>query len=213
MSLASVGKFAPDPLDMDKGIHELGRLGFRLTQRGRLSASMRCSRETFENTFGTRLKKVQLGYEHDYAFYSFYYPPQGAPWNPSPALTDVIDDAYIQWPHIYMAAKATRPAPRRRARVGGPSVTPPNVDYFHLEMPQEVPMLLNASAVHRRGITGRGIRVAMVDSGFAHRAHPFFETNGFQSTVDLAPHATNDASDLNGHGTGESTNKIGRAHV
>ena len=46
----------------------------------------------------------------------------------------------------------------------------------------------------------------MIDSGFAHRSHPFFETNGFLSTVDLAPHAINDKTDVNGHGTGESAN-------
>ncbi len=46
----------------------------------------------------------------------------------------------------------------------------------------------------------------MVDSGFAHGSHPFFAANGYASTVDLAPHAVNDRTDLNGHGTGESTN-------
>jgi subtilisin family serine protease len=89
--------------------------------------------------------------------------------------------------------------------LAGPSATPPQVDYFHLEMPDDVPRILNVEQVHQAGTTGRGVRVAMVDSGFAHRL-PFFVAHGFKSTVDLAPHATNDQTDLNGHGTGESTN-------
>src|SRR5262249_21152903 len=136
--------------------------------------------------------------------YSLYYPAAGAPWKPDPKLAGLIDDAYIQWPHIYMAAK--KPPKKPKHAPAGPAVNPPSVDYFHLEMPQDVPAQLNASAVHRAGITGKGVRVVMVDSGFAHGSHPFFAANGFQSTVDLAPNAINDKTDPNGHGTGESTN-------
>jgi subtilisin family serine protease len=46
----------------------------------------------------------------------------------------------------------------------------------------------------------------MVDSGFAHTSHPFFAAHGFASTVDLAPGASNDSTDIEGHGSGESTN-------
>src|SRR5207253_2946330 len=95
---------------------------------------------------------------------------------------------------------------RSLAGRAGPSAMPPSVDYFHLEMPHDVPALLNVSRVHREGTTGAGIRIAMVDSGFAHGSHPFFSTNGYRSTVDLAPRAINDKTDLNGHGTGESAN-------
>jgi subtilisin family serine protease len=110
---------------------------------------------------------------------------------------------------------ATRERTSRRRRVSAnasvrpmqlPSITPPQVDYFHLEMPADVPLALNANRVHRAGTTGRGVRVVMVDSGFAHGSHPFFSRHGFTSSVDLAPHAVNDKTDVNGHGTGESTN-------
>jgi subtilisin family serine protease len=64
---------------------------------------------------------------------------------------------------------------------------------------------MNATLVHQAGRTGRGVRIAMVDSGFAH-SHPFFTAHGFRSTVTLAPGATNRATDRSGHGTGESAN-------
>ncbi len=213
LSLESVKRFLPDALEMDRAIYELSKLGFKLTRRGRLTASMRCRRDLFEKVFGTTLTKFQLSTKQNYAFHSFYFPAQGAPWKPSPILPELIDDAYIQWPHIYMARKKSTSSRKKVASKGSavgvqalPSVKPPKVGYFHLEMPKDVPSLLNATQVHRAGTTGEGIRVVMVDSGFAHGSHPFFAVNGFKSTVDLAPHAVNDKTDLNGHGTGESTN-------
>lgn len=214
LSLSAVPRFVPDPLEADRALNELSKLGFTLTRRGPMSASMRCSRTAYEQVFGTKLAEFNVGSKQDYAFQSFYFPPQGAPWNPSPAVSALIDDAYIQWPHIYMAPrkKSKSPLPRvgrlDSVPLSGtiPSAMPPGVNYFHLEMPKDVPALLNVDPVHQAGTTGDGIRIAMVDSGFAHESHPFFVGNGFRSTVDLAPHATSDKTDVNGHGTGESAN-------
>ncbi len=219
LSMAAVRQFAPDPLGMEKAIDELNKRGFRLTRRGPLSASMRCSRETYEEAFGTRLTRIALDAEAGYSQDSVHFPAPDAPWNTDSALGSLIDDAYIQWPHIYMAR--ARP---RAARPGGqpmqkvmmlaaapalpnlPSATPPKVGYFHLEMPGDVPSLLDVAKVHAAGTTGKGIRVVMVDTGFAHTFHPFFAAHKYTSTVDLAPGAISDATDPNGHGTGESTN-------
>ena len=195
LSLEGVKGFIPDPLAVDKALYELGRLGFTLTKRGRLTASMRCRRSDFEKVFGTRLSKVDLDPSQAYAFHSLYYPSEGAAWNPTAAVSSLIDDAYIQWPHIYMCLRRL-----------GSAARPPEVDYFHLGVPKDVPAYLNADKVISAGTTGRGVRIVMVDSGFAHRDHPFFAANGFASTVDLAPRATNDRTDPNGHGTGESAN-------
>jgi subtilisin family serine protease len=72
-------------------------------------------------------------------------------------------------------------------------------------VPADVVRLLNAEPVHAQGTTGKGVRIAMVDSGFAH-GHPFFKRRGYKSSVVLAPGATHRTTDLNGHGTGESAN-------
>jgi subtilisin family serine protease len=159
-----------------------------------MTVSMRVSRQDYEKAFGTELSKFQVDPKIGYQTPSFYFPAQGAPWQPALELASLLDDAYIQWPHIYMDGPAA------------PSATSPPVDYYCLEMPSAVPTLLNATKVHNAGVTGKGVRVVMVDSGFAHVGHPFFAKNGFTSTVDLAPGAKNDSTDLNGHGTAESTN-------
>jgi subtilisin family serine protease len=206
LSAASVMSFVPDAYDMDVGLQELHRHGFTTTVRGRMSASIRGTRQQFEKIFGTRLATVRLDASKDYQFHTFYYPPDGAPWNPDPALARLIDDAYIQWPHIYMART---PASSSRTP-GGPgarpvSADPPNVDYWHLNVPIDLTRLLDATPIHRAGTIGAGVRVAMIDTGFYH-SHPFFPGHGYSSSVVLAPGATNRLTDPGSHGTGESAN-------
>jgi hypothetical protein len=213
VSARGVMSLAPDPLDMDRALYELHARGFETTIRGRITASVRGTRRQFETLFKTRLARFVLPPEQLVQFRSFYYPPANAPWNAA-GVSDLIDDAYIQWPHIYMAARRraepARPTrPRRRAAETAattpPSPFPPTVKYFHLTVPNDTARLLNARPVHQAGTRGKGVRVVMVDSGFAHD-HPFFVTNRFSSTVALAPGATNRKTDPNGHGTGESAN-------
>jgi hypothetical protein len=209
-SSAAMSFLAPGALEVDRALHELGQRGFRLTSRGKMAASIRGPRALFERTFGTDLRRVDLDRSQHYACHSLWYPPPSARWEPDAALMALIDDAYIQWPHLYLAAAkppATRPpAPKRPPRKQAePADRPPPIPYWHLEVPVDVPRLLRASEVHRLGTTGRGVRVAMVDSGFAH-SHPWFKRQGFGSTVVLAPGASHRETDKNGHGTGESAN-------
>jgi subtilisin family serine protease len=219
LSTRSAEQFLPDALVVDQAIYQLNALGFRPTRLGRLSVSIRGTRALVEQTFGTKLAAVNLDTRQDYAFPSFYYPEPDVPWSVPPNLAELIDDAYIQWPHIYMGSRPRvarkRKPPLRAARLeaaaGNAAVapgnggTPPQVNYFHIGVPDGVADLLNATQVHQAGTTGKNVRVAMVDSGFAF-SHPYFVSKGYNTSVDLAPHAINDATDKNGHGTGESAN-------
>jgi subtilisin family serine protease len=86
-----------------------------------------------------------------------------------------------------------------------PSPFPPRKEYWHLTVPQGVSLGVNADLAHRRGFTGRGVRVVMVDSGWYR--HPFFEKRGYTATdVVLPTGASNPEVDEDGHGTGESAN-------
>ena len=228
LSLSSAQQFAPDPFHVDQAIYYLSQRGFKPTRRGKLTVSVRATKAQFEQTFGTQLEPVRLDPNETYAFRSLYYPPPGAPWSPPPELAALIDDAYIQWPHIYMASRkkparsAVKRGPKARAMAGalpqamtlaapaptpGVSAAPVACNYFHLNVETDVPSLLNVSQVHQAGTTGKGVRVCMVDSGFAF-SHPYFANRKYNTTVDLAPHVGNDASDSYGHGTGESANLL-----
>jgi len=90
------------------------------------------------------------------------------------------------------------------------SPVPPLVDYFNLRVPDDVAVGCNAALAHRLGLTGSGVRVAMVDSGWFR--HPFFAAQGYDVTpVVLGPGATFPEVDESGHGTGESANILALA--
>jgi len=93
----------------------------------------------------------------------------------------------------------------RVALAGAPSPLPPPVARYHLRVPDDVAVRLGATRAHRDGHTGRGVTVAMVDSG--HYAHPFFARHGYdvQPVQSVVP-GTDPRIDPVGHGTGESAN-------
>ncbi len=195
-------KMRPDQSAMRKALDAIRKIGFEVTGKGEFSITARCSREHFETVFGTRLDRYRLPFvsgEKRQAN-AFFYPAADAPWNPDETLMSVIDDAYIQWPHIYMSGIFPGPT----------SALPPSVSYHHLRVPGDVTMLLGADPVHRGGITGKGVRVAMIDSGFA-MGHAYFQERGYDTQVVLAPGATEVAQDGNGHGTAECANLLAMA--
>jgi subtilisin family serine protease len=104
-------------------------------------------------------------------------------------FADVLEGIAIEEPCYYTAA----------------SIFPPTKRYWHLDVPAGVSLGCNADRAHRAAITGKGVKVAMIDTG--HYAHPFFAARGYRvSPVTLAPGASNAADDETGHGTGESCN-------
>ncbi|MEE8585875.1 MAG: S8 family serine peptidase [Acidobacteriota bacterium] len=199
MNSSLAAGFRPAHEVMGKALEELVRCGFQVTTQGRLTCSIRGTRRNFEKTFGTKLSRISMPSDETahYSADSVYYPGPGAPWNPRPQLKELIDDAYIQWPHIYMNQLFNPP----------PSPLPPRIGYHHLRVPGDVVMLLSAAKVQRAGVTGKGVRVVMVDSGFAH-GHPYFQQMGYNTATVLAPGATQREEDGNGHGTGESANLL-----
>jgi len=200
MTTDLVASFAPSVETRQRALAALQQRGFSVTLEGRLSASIRGTREAFEALFGTRLTVITFTSDATtkYSADAVLYPAPDAPWAPDATLASMLDDAYIQWPHIYM---------NQRFAASAPSPMPPQVRYHHLRVPGDVALLLNAARVHRQGTTGKGVRVAMIDSGFAH-GHAYFQEMGYNSSVVLAPGATNKDRDGNGHGTGESANLL-----
>lgn len=76
----------------------------------------------------------------------------------------------------------------------------PKFGRWHLQPPNDIQVALNVPLCHRQGITGKGVRVAMVDSGVAR--HPHFALHGYKTTWPTAE----DSIDPVGHGTGEVSN-------
>lgn len=104
-------------------------------------------------------------------------------------LGDAIEGIALEVPRVFLSASPVAPI----------------VNYWHLDVPGDVAAGCNASLLHHFGITGRGVRVAMVDSGWFR--HPFFTARGYSAApVVLGPGASEPEHDESGHGTGESAN-------
>ena len=104
-------------------------------------------------------------------------------------LRDLIAFAYIPTPVEYFVE----------------TYIPPDIDNYHLRL-QDVANALRAPSSHRNNWTGRGVRIAMTDTGFA--PHPYFERQGYDIVRASTPSAPDPSVDTNGHGTGESANVL-----
>jgi hypothetical protein len=85
-----------------------------------------------------------------------------------------------------------------------PLPLPPTAAYWHLNVPGDVAVGVNAEYAHREGLTGSGVRVAMTDSGWYR--HDYFSARGYRARVVVGPGAAAPEEDEHGHGTGESAN-------
>jgi hypothetical protein len=95
---------------------------------------------------------------------------------------------------------------RPRTPMGvSPSPLPPTVPAFHLRVPDDVALGLGATGAHVKGFHGKGVTVAMVDTG--QYAHPFFTAHQYNVLPPIAMVPDTDpGKDPVGHGTGESAN-------
>ena len=191
---ANIDAFYADPAQLDQATDELQRLGFRVLIASQLSISVEGPPELFTEVFGTELETRSIQEEPVVeerarpVAESFLAPAPEATWEPPSPLVGLVERAYIQPPYLYFERTLA-----------------PRVDYHHLRVPGDLALLMNASPVHRQGTTGRGVKVAMIDSGF-YIQHPYYLSEKYNMSRILAPGATAVEHDENGHGTAEAAN-------
>jgi len=125
-----------------------------------------------------------------------------------------LDVVGVRQPEALGAARATSVS----ARIDGVFLEQPRIPFtvfpspiapvssrYHLRVPDDVAIVLGAKAVHREGIRGDGVEIAMPDTGWYR--HPFFSAHHYaiKKPIVVVPGA-NPAKDPVGHGTGESAN-------
>jgi hypothetical protein len=211
---------------------ELEKTGIAIHHIGEFSISASCSRDKFELFFSTKLDERKLDAEpktrRDYR----YLVPVDRDKKPTQVnipggFEDFIEKAYIQHDPIFFASdlfskpkSEGRSGPKSEGRTvlrpgggilrGDERPVPPFWnDKFRLRVPTDVAQIMGASSVHRTGITGNGVTVAMPDTGFYY--HPYFIEQGYNFLAIAAPDAIDHTSDKYGHGTGECANLLATA--
>ncbi len=221
---------------MNNAVRELRSIGFEVFEPAEddTTISIRGSRKLFEDTFNKKLKrkKKEISAERKESYFAL--PGKGPDQlvEPPSRLQGLIEGVALAEPAILFGTAVSTGEPPAEVTVpdhleaeagngaatlaGGveaflPPLAPiPSGGYRYLFAPDEIAVLLRAARVHRLGTTGRGIRVAMIDSG--HYRHPFFIEHGYRvAPTVLGPGASNPKSDSNGHGTGESANVFSSA--
>lgn len=193
-SIETLDQYAANPSRQRECARKLGQRGFTIDHIGRFSISASVHTTIFQTFFGTELVVEDLGDGR-----SGVAPRPDGEWHvpEDDGLDKIIERAYVQRPPLYMAGE--RPIP--------PLDVPPNNQPptdFRLRVPDDVAVLMRAKEAHRKGITGKGITVAMPDNGFFE--HPFFKAHGCNFLAVPAPDVTNPATDHSGHGTGIAAN-------
>ena len=178
--------------------HKLQNSGITVHHIGEFSISASCTKAKFDSFFGTKIRTHSLPPKAKAPKgYVMNAPGKSDSWTLPKVgnLNQLIDRAYIQHSPILFAGERTVP--------------PHWKDKFRLRVPVDVAQILGASAVHRRTITGQGVKVAMVDTGFY--GHPYFKEQGYNFLAVAAPDTVDHTSDANGHGTGECANLFATA--
>jgi subtilisin family serine protease len=188
ISAETVPEYLSTPDDKRSAIDNLQQKGFEVERVGPLSVRISGPAELFEKQMGAAFERQEL---EDNA--SRTVSPL---WVPTVDTTaNLLDTGISELEGIAFPKPVTLHAP---------SSTPPALRYYHLKVPDDVVRILNADPVHADGVRGRGVRTAMIDSGF-HWSHTYFASRRYDLEVSLPAGSDNDA---NGHGTGESANLL-----
>ncbi len=186
--------YSPEML-IARAVQKLRAAGFKVMAINGITISIAAPAETYDKAFHTKLYAKALptikewGKKEDATFIL----PQagnipGTIDTRKTSFRDVLEGISINEPVYFMS---------------GPFAPP--TDYWHLNIPGDVSAGLNADKCHRMGVTGRGVRVAMIDTGWYR--HPYFTRRGYRSSrVVLGPASADPLNDESGHGTGESAN-------
>ena len=192
----TVEGFSSDPHLIERAVNLLQDAGFEVLQASSFMINFCGTRRTYETAFSTKLvlkqkETIKEGGRED-----------------TTTIIDCVDsdmDGLIPTVGTRFGEVLEGVALEEPRYFDAPAALPPPVDYWHLDVPADVSLGCNADKAHRGGTTGKGVKVAMVDSGWFR--HPFFTARGYKSaTAVLGPGTSNAATDDVGHGTGESAN-------
>ena len=186
----NIDEFTPPPGRAEQAARVLRSLNFRVHHVGTFSISGDGPRWLWERVFITRVKRVteSLGKMHPKIREMSYLSHKAdTPFTIHKKLEGLVEKAYPQPPPVFFE-----------------SPLPPPVGYHHLNVPDDIALILRAISVHKLCVTGNRVLVAMPDTGFYN--HPFYPWHGYNYNRTLSPDAKCLDQDEIGHGTCQAAN-------
>ena len=149
----TINEYLPDRGILEEARRLLTTLGFEINLVAPTHIAIAGRKELFEKTFRVRLEQKFASYVQSSKGRTrglgtqSYYVADVSPTIP-PTLAKVVEVLEFPGPVTYFA-----------------SATPPALPYYHLVVPDDVARGMDALKAHDLGFTGKGINLAMVDSG------------------------------------------------
>jgi len=193
--------FQPSRGRRETAARRLRSLGFQVHDTGGPALIVRGPQALFEKVFRTRLvprEHKRLAHaagpvkclEPEETHLAGFIPVRGRQHS---ELSQVVSGLATARPVHLFGGAAVKPVP-------------PAAPYHHFTVPEGVARAVNAAAAHRKGVTGKGVTVAVCDSGVY--PHPFFREHGFRIRRMATSFAKDPAGDESGHGTAVAANLL-----
>ncbi|NJN59716.1 MAG: hypothetical protein HC879_20650 [Leptolyngbyaceae cyanobacterium SL_5_9] len=187
----NVTQFGADRDRLQTTAQRLREAGFDVLDIGQLSITIAAAPEVYQRSLHTHLEAIErpvikeLG-KTDIA--TFINADDQKPFGE-------IDVSQTEWRGLLDGIAINEPI--FYFQHGLPSATPTTTSDQYLSVPEGVAQGLNAVLAHQQGVTGKGVKVATVDSGWY--SHPFFTQRNYNVDVVLAPGSTGKWRDDSGH--------------
>ena len=188
---------------MDFVRQKLKDAGFEVNKKvGKMAITIAGNAEIFEREFQTRLEAVErlvIKEEGKRSTGTFINAVDSKPFGE-------IDVSETVWNQFLVGVAINEPVYYFQSNLPSPTAPSTIYDNEYLSVPDGVTQGVNAHLAHQKGVTGQGIHVVMVDSGWYR--HPYFVKHNYNVDVHLANGCSEPTIDLSGHGTGESANLL-----
>ena len=197
----NIGDFQPSSGRRQTAGKRLRSLGFKVHDTGGPALIVRGPQALFEKVFGARLvHRPHKSHSHGGVTTSYLEPEQ----THLPGYITVRAEHDSELSQVVSGIATPRPVHLFSKAAVSPVA--PSVPYHHFTVPDGVARAVNAVAAHRKGITGKGVAVAVCDSGVF--PHPFFRAHGFKIRRMCTSFSTDGAQDPSGHGTAVAANLL-----
>lgn len=160
-SLQNIDAFRPEAGKVDDVAGRLAEAGFTVEAQTAVGVSFSGPAELYQSEFNISVRRrTTLLQEPDASVRELSFFEASQPRFMSSRIEDVAEEVRLAVPGVPFHTAAP------------PTPSPP---YYFLNVAGDVSRLLNADGLHTAGITGAGVRISMIDTGFVTRVtetHP-----------------------------------------